>query len=74
MTYPMQISETVRIDTGPPVRIATVTEGLLKSGRLASHYQLGAPDAMGGRRREAGLGQGAVGDVQVKHERWGGLS
>ena len=47
MTYPIQLSETVRIDKGPPMRIATVTEALLAGSRLASHYWLGAPDAMG---------------------------
>lgn len=45
--FPKQISDTVRIDCGPPLRAAIATPDLLGGGRLASHYVVGAPDAVG---------------------------
>jgi hypothetical protein len=51
--WPQQISDSIRVDRGPPIRAATATETLLMGGRLASHYRVGAPDAIG-RRIELG--------------------
>lgn len=47
--WPRQLSDTVRVDRGPPIRVAIATEALLRGGRLASHYRVGAPDAIGNR-------------------------
>ena len=45
--WPKQLSDTIRVDRGPPIRVATATEPLLRGGRLASHYRVGSPDAVG---------------------------
>lgn len=45
--WPKQLSDAIRVDRGPPIRVAIATEALLRGGRLASHYRVGAPDAIG---------------------------
>lgn len=46
-TFPMEISDTVRIDVGPPIKRSLATEKTLANDYTAGHYQEGKPDAFG---------------------------
>lgn len=43
---PDPLPDHIRIEAGPVRKTATATPALLTSGRLASHYKPGAPDAL----------------------------
>ena len=49
MDEPFEIPGIVRVERAKPYRTAVATEALLSDDRTASHYQVGAPDAMGKR-------------------------